>query len=110
MAAKSPLSSPSASPASVILQLQEEEKLNNNDHTSIQEEQLNKFKDVESQFQTAQEFQDYGFWDPTPYFGRGDPAPIPHGRGHNLKEQKAKTRILQTVKKANENVQTPITS
>lgn len=86
MATKLPLS-PSDSPASVILQLQEEEQLNN--YASIREE-LNKFKDITYQFQTEQHFQDYGFLNPAPYFGRGDPAPIPHGRGHNLKEHKAK--------------------
>ncbi|CAN4093938.1 unnamed protein product [Withania somnifera] len=86
MATKSP-SSPSASPASMILQLQEQEQLNNV-YTSIQEE-LNEFKDVESQFQTEEEFQDYGYWNPAPYFGRGGPAPIPHGRRHNPKEQKS---------------------
>ncbi|KAK6792982.1 hypothetical protein RDI58_012063 [Solanum bulbocastanum] len=84
MATKSPLS-----PASVISQLQEEEQLNN-DYASIQEEQLNKFKDITYQFQTEQHFQDYGSLSPAPYFGRGDPAPIPHGRGHNTKERKAK--------------------
>ncbi|CAN4122931.1 unnamed protein product [Withania somnifera] len=82
--------SPSASPASMILQLQEQEQLNNNNCASIQEKELNKFKDIESQFQTEQEIQDYGFWNPAPYFGRGDPAPIPHGRGQSPKEQKAK--------------------
>lgn len=87
MATKSPLS-PSDSPASVILQLQEEEQLNN--YASIQEKQLNKFKDIKDQFQTKQDYQDYGFLNPAPYFDRGDPAPIPHRRGHNLKEHKAK--------------------
>ncbi|KAK4723020.1 hypothetical protein R3W88_013253 [Solanum pinnatisectum] len=86
MATKSPLS-PSDSPASVISQLQEEEQLNN-DYASIQEE-LNKFKDITYQFQT-EHFQDYGSLSPAPCFGRGDPAPIPHGRGHNTKERKAK--------------------
>ncbi|KAK4349030.1 hypothetical protein RND71_031785 [Anisodus tanguticus] len=90
MATELPLSSPSASPASMMFQIKEEEQLNDNNYASIQEEQLNKFKEVESQFQTEQEFQDYGFWDPAPYFGGGDPAPIPHGRGHIPKEQKAK--------------------
>jgi len=72
------------------LQLQEEEQLNNN-YASIQEQQLNKFKDITYQFQTEEHFQDYGFLSPAPYFGRGDPAPIPHGRGgHNTEEHKAK--------------------
>ncbi|KAM3341731.1 hypothetical protein P3S68_026697 [Capsicum galapagoense] len=90
MATKSSSSStPSPSPAPVILQLQEEEQINNNNYALIQEE-VNKFKDVESQFQTEEEFQDYGFWSPAPYFDRGNPAPIPHLRGHNPKERKAK--------------------
>lgn len=83
MATKSPLS-PSDSPASVISQLQEEEQLNNN-YASIQEEQLNKFKDITYQFQTEQHYQDYGSLSPAPYFGRGDPAPIPHNTEHKAK-------------------------
>ncbi|OIT32551.1 hypothetical protein A4A49_13359 [Nicotiana attenuata] len=86
-AEKWPLS-PSASPASVIFQLQDLQH-NNDNYASIQEEQLNKLKDVEkSQSQTEQEYQDYGFWDPAPYFGGGDPAPVPHGRTINQRSKK----------------------
>lgn len=86
-AEKWPLS-PSASPVSVIFQLQDLQ--HNNNYVSIQEEQLNKLKDVEkSQSQTEQEYQDYGFWDPAPYFGGGDPAPVPHGKDNKPKEPKA---------------------